>query len=229
MDPSLFKINVQRKHLEHLQRDDLDEISRFEVVYKVLKDQLRLHQKRLIELKEKDKQQKMAKSPSKERKDVNFKEFVKHVKPFEFYGCQRDLAPELKRIVKNLSCQEHKYLYCPCCKQYEEQDYDPIENLNKFMKFIKDLHEKENPTKQKERVQKRHPLLPDDSISEVTDLEEEVILAKYYGDKLTNIEKRRKDRSEAQKRLLGGTTQMKHKCKPIHKKGKGFEFMKSAS
>ena len=43
MDPSLFKIHVQRKHLEHLQNDDLDEISKFEVVYKILKDQLRFH------------------------------------------------------------------------------------------------------------------------------------------------------------------------------------------
>jgi hypothetical protein len=59
------------------------------------------------------------------------------------------------------------------------------------MKFLKDLHDKENPKKKKERVHKRHPMLPDDSISEVTDLEEEVILAKYYGDKLTNIKKRR--------------------------------------
>jgi len=66
------------------------------------------------------------------------KEFVKHIKPFEWYGCQRDLSPELKRIVKNLVCQEHKYVYCRSCKTYDEVDYDPIENINKFMKFIKE-------------------------------------------------------------------------------------------
>ena len=38
IDPSLFKIKVQRKHLEHLMNDDLDEISKFEVIYKILKD-----------------------------------------------------------------------------------------------------------------------------------------------------------------------------------------------
>ena len=38
LDPSLFKIHVQRKHLDHLMNDDLDEISKFEVVYKILKD-----------------------------------------------------------------------------------------------------------------------------------------------------------------------------------------------
>jgi hypothetical protein len=43
MDPSLFKIQVQKKHLDHLNKDDLDEISKFEVIYKILKDQLRIH------------------------------------------------------------------------------------------------------------------------------------------------------------------------------------------
>lgn len=52
LDPSLFKLNIQRKHLEHLQNDDLDEMSRYEVIYKILKDQLRTHQKKIIEMKE---------------------------------------------------------------------------------------------------------------------------------------------------------------------------------
>ena len=52
IDPSLFRIKVQRKHLEHLMNDNLDEISKFEVIYKVLKDQLRDHQKKLINMKE---------------------------------------------------------------------------------------------------------------------------------------------------------------------------------
>ena len=38
MDPSLFKIQVQKRHLEHLNKDDLDEISKYEVIYKILKD-----------------------------------------------------------------------------------------------------------------------------------------------------------------------------------------------
>ena len=41
-----------REDLEHLASDDLDEISKFEVIYKILKDQLRSHQKKLIKLKE---------------------------------------------------------------------------------------------------------------------------------------------------------------------------------
>jgi hypothetical protein len=38
VDPALFKIQVQKKHIERLENDDLDEISKFEVVYKILKD-----------------------------------------------------------------------------------------------------------------------------------------------------------------------------------------------
>lgn len=61
LDPSLFKIQVQRKHLEHLNNDDLDEISKFEVVYKILKDQLRSHQKKLIKMKEEQRQEEKTK------------------------------------------------------------------------------------------------------------------------------------------------------------------------
>jgi hypothetical protein len=48
IDPALFKLKVQKKHLEHLMNDDMDQVSKFEVIYKILKDQLRDHQKTLI-------------------------------------------------------------------------------------------------------------------------------------------------------------------------------------
>ena len=38
------------------------------------------------------------------KETVDLKEFVRHIRPFEWYGSQRDLDPELKRIVKNLTC-----------------------------------------------------------------------------------------------------------------------------
>jgi hypothetical protein len=29
-------------------------------------------------------------------------------------------------------------MYCPCCKTYnEEDDFDPIENIQKFMEYIR--------------------------------------------------------------------------------------------
>lgn len=112
-------------------------------------------------------------------------------------------------------------MYCPCCKQYEETDYDPIENLNKFMKFIKEEHEKMFPQKKKKESDNRHRKdrpLPDDSVSEITDLDDEEILAKYYKTKLSKIEKRRRDRAETQRRLRGEKVELKHQCKTIHTK-----------
>ena len=69
---------------------------------------------------------------------IDLNRFARHIKHFELYGSQRDLNPELKRIVKNLLCQEHKFMYCPCCKQYEDGPLDPIENIQKFMDYIRE-------------------------------------------------------------------------------------------
>ena len=52
VDPCLFKIKIKNEHMSHLQNDDLDEISKFEVVYQILKDQLREHKQSLIQMKE---------------------------------------------------------------------------------------------------------------------------------------------------------------------------------
>ena len=48
-------------------------------------------------------------------------------------------------------------------------DFDPIENLNKFMEMLKKEQHKVNP-----------PPRDDDSVAEITDLEEQFILSKYY-------------------------------------------------
>ena len=90
--------------MEHLNKDDLDEISKYEVIYKILKDQLRVHQAKLVEMKKEDKKQKEEGKKSPLKRKVDFKEFQKHIKPIEWYGVQRDLSPEVKRIVKNLVC-----------------------------------------------------------------------------------------------------------------------------
>ena len=58
-------------------------------------------------MKEADKQEKernKVRSPVKDRVKIDWKDFAKHIKPFEWYGPQRDLSPEIKRIVKNLVC-----------------------------------------------------------------------------------------------------------------------------
>jgi hypothetical protein len=52
--PSLFNLEIDKKLYDHLNNDDLDEVSKNEVVYKVLKEHLRQHQRKLIVMKEKD-------------------------------------------------------------------------------------------------------------------------------------------------------------------------------
>jgi hypothetical protein len=55
-------------------------------------------------MKAKEKELKVLNKSSPLKKKVDMKEFAKHIKPFEWYGPQRDLSPEIKRIVKNLVC-----------------------------------------------------------------------------------------------------------------------------
>ena len=49
----------------------------------------------------------------------------------------------------------------------------------------------------------RHPHMPDDSVSDFTDLDKEEVLAKYHEDKMSIIDKRKRDRAEARRRLRG--------------------------
>lgn len=50
--PTIIQVEVEKDDLVHLKNDDMDEVSRLEVTYKILKEQLRDHQKLLIEKKE---------------------------------------------------------------------------------------------------------------------------------------------------------------------------------
>lgn len=162
----------------------------------------------MIDLKEKDKKDQSTKKNKAHMKmltDTEISSFCKNIKPFEFYGCQRDLSPDLKRIVKNLACQEHQYVYCPGCKQYEEGTLDPVAKMRQFLKYIKEEQDKiDPPSPERGTTQKaRHPHMPDDSVSDFTDLDKEEVLAKYYEDKLTVIERKKRDRAEARRRLRG--------------------------
>lgn len=83
--------------------------------------------------------------------------------------------------------------------------------MKKFIKFIKEEQEKIDPTKKKAVAKKksvRHPEMQDDSVSEITDLEKEEVLAKYYEDRLTAIDKKKRERAEARRRLRGENTKI---------------------
>ena len=80
-------------------------------------------------------------------------------------------------------------------------EYDPLETINKFMQFIKGEQNKINPPKKEERKKTRPKELPDDSLSEITDIEYEEVLHKYYAAKVEKISIRKKERAEARARL----------------------------
>ena len=114
---------------------------------------MRAHQKKLIAVKEEARHKKdskklkrdamsetplrRSKSPGKrKKKPVDMSRFAQLIKHWENYGAtQRDIPPEIKRVVRKLTCQTHKYMYCPSCKEYEEEEMDPMDNIKKFMQF----------------------------------------------------------------------------------------------
>ena len=112
--------------------------------------------------------------------EANLVKFTKQIKQFQMIDMHsRDLSPELKRIVKNLTCQEHKFMYCPKCKNFQDEDFDPMENITKFMKFVE--HEKkkflQGKYKRKTRSNRKND---EDSMSDITDLDKKEILNDYY-------------------------------------------------
>ena len=185
-------------------------MSRIEVIYKVLKQQLREYQSKLIKMKEEEKHQRKEAAKSREKSPHKsglsrgeLKTFARYLKHFQLYGWHRDMNPELKRIVDNLSCQRHSFMYCPCCKNYEEIDFDPVDNIKKFMEYVRKEKERieKRARKRKAQSKKAAPKLPEDSVSEITDLEQDEILYKYYDEHMTEAERYKKDRKETKARL----------------------------
>jgi len=91
-EPNLFEMDVDQEDFEHMMNDDMGGVSRMEVVYKILKEQLRTYQKALIEVKEKQKKKIAEKRRSRtkpkhgalSREDLAT--FAKYIKHFEMHG-----------------------------------------------------------------------------------------------------------------------------------------------
>ena len=69
--------------------------------------------------------------------------------------------------------------YCPCCKGYDDgNDLSPL-SMGEFLEYIRQLHFKLSggPGKNKKRKKADGEYLDYDSISELTDLSDEGILA----------------------------------------------------
>ena len=57
-EPSLFNLDVDEDDVHHLLNDDVDNVSRMEIIYKILKEQLREYQKQIIEHREQERKKK---------------------------------------------------------------------------------------------------------------------------------------------------------------------------
>lgn len=126
---------------KHLQRDDLDELSKNEVAYKIMKEQLRQQQARLVKMKEKKRLKVHTKLLKKYAKrsmvPEELERFARLVYHFQLNcAAKRDLPPLLRRIITNLTCARHRFMYCPCCKNFNDVDFNPVENITQFMKFV---------------------------------------------------------------------------------------------
>jgi hypothetical protein len=73
-------------------------------------------------------------------------------------------------------------MYCPKCKKYDKTNFNPIENIKAFMKFIKSEKYKLGLKKNKIMIENRRKKrigdtnfikIPEDSVGEITDLDEE--------------------------------------------------------
>lgn len=77
--------------------------------------------------------------------------------------------------------------YCPCCQKYEEGEDLNADQMGEFLEYIKQLHDKLSAGKKKFDKLKD---LPDDSISEISDLSDEGILSTSMN-KLSVLERKR--------------------------------------
>lgn len=97
-DPAFFSIFVEREHADHLAKKDLDDESRLQVIYHVLKDQLRLAKKDLLKMKnERDQELKRA---------LDFKRKLKEAAQ---KADKNSIAQSLEPEINDLGIEQLKY------------------------------------------------------------------------------------------------------------------------
>lgn len=109
--------------------------------------------------------------------------------------------------------KEKHYRYCPCCRNYEAGEEASAEQMGEFLEFIRQQHIKTHGKKknQYKRIKQRDEKLEHDSMSEITDLSNEGILA---GSKqlLSKREQDRLDKYNLQFRKTLNYMVPKHNC-----------------
>ena len=155
-EPAFFDLTIEKRHAHHLSKKTLDKESRLQVIYRILKDQLRIAKKQLLVIK-KNNAAEAAKALELKRKmqiaaakkDENsiagqIKEVVNDEgkSAFKFIGSQRHLTPKLKAIISHLlNTDKSKHnKYCPCCRNYQEGDDPTADQMGEFLEFIRQQH-----------------------------------------------------------------------------------------
>lgn len=148
------------RHAEHLARKNMDSESRMEVIYRVLKDQLRGAKKELIQAKkDRTKEEKLRAETkrkilaAKERakKDDNLLSSVKlgkredgeQVFTLADNEVTSNMNPELKKIINGILHTESRkhYRFCPCCRKYEDDELSR-EQMGEFIEYVRQMHYK---------------------------------------------------------------------------------------
>ena len=173
---------------------DLDKESHIQVVYQILKDNLRKAKKQLLEIKNNRVEERN--NTTKFQRDLEAAKVRGRSDPdslhdkvrevvneegtgvFRFIGSQRSLPPALKSIIKGLLSTENRrfYRYCPCCKAYDVAGEPSDTQMGEFLEFIRQQHYKTfgSPSKKPKKTEAMR--LSGDSASDITDLSREGIL-----------------------------------------------------
>lgn len=190
---------VEERHTEHLANKDTDEESRLQIIYRIMKDQLRVTKKELLGWKNsRDKRARQALELKRKIEEANLAsaalgtaggsiaDQIKEVvtddgsKMFKFIGSQLDLPPKMKQIIFHvLQEQSKQFKYCPCCRQYDSCNKATELQMGEFLEFIRQQNIKTNgnPKNPYKRIKPLDKQLEGDSISDITDLSEEDILS----------------------------------------------------
>ena len=86
--------------------------------------------------------------------EEELREFTRQIRDFQMFDMHKEMTPELKNIVKSLTCAKHKFMYCPKCKNFDDDDFDPMENIQKFMQYVKNEKKKMKKIKKQREAEK---------------------------------------------------------------------------
>lgn len=144
---------MEKRHAEQLNKPNLDEESRLEVIYRILKDQLRRAKSDLIIIK-KSKQVRRDSALELRKRIQEAHERADKLKNVKIRERQNlkgenkltvdDVDLSFKKVANYLlrtNIRKHNR-YCPCCREYEESSNLNVDQMREYLDYIKQLHYK---------------------------------------------------------------------------------------